>query len=295
MRPDDDISLVERVQQELRAARWLDTAEVRAVARRRSRLRAAAVAVGVAVLSIPLMAVVALPSRQATTPAEGGAITRAEIPFEALLQPEDLPMEVDAPTVNAGLAEPIVINPELARCLEAKGMSPDWDTSRYSRSQFMTRPDEVRGEDGMALKDDLSIVLIQDVYRITPEMERTLFAGIDRRVEHCLAWESIEIGSINDDMTEWADFHAMQSWAVVDRQFAGDESVLIRHTVGETRRGDANGEVLAAPMPPNVIAVVRVGDLVTVVGVESGTSESELRRLATIAAGRLCVAANPAC
>ncbi|GIJ40716.1 hypothetical protein [Micromonospora andamanensis] len=294
MRSDDDISLVERVQQDLRAVRWLDTAEVRAVARRRSRFRAAAVAVGAVVLSIPLVTSVALPSRQATMPAEGGAITRAEIPFEALLQPEDLPMEVEAPTVRAGLAEPIVIDPELARCLEAKGTSPDWETSRYSRSQFMHRPADIRVEDGMALGRGISIVLTQDVYRITPESVRTLFAGIDRQVSTCLAWESIEVGSI-DDMTEWADFHAMQSWAVVDRQFAGDESVLIRHTVGETRRGDANGEVLAAPMPPNIIAVVRVGDLVTVVGVESGASESELRRLATIAAGRMCVAANPQC
>ncbi|WBB57655.1 hypothetical protein [Verrucosispora sp. WMMD573] len=96
-------------------------------------------------------------------------------------------------------------------------------------------------------------------------------------------------------MSEWVDFHAIQHWEVVDRHFAGDESVLIRHTVGETRRGDADGELLAGPMPPDIIAVVRVGDLVTVVNVDVGVSQSELRRLAVIAAGRMCAAANPPC
>ncbi|NGM12231.1 hypothetical protein [Verrucosispora sioxanthis] len=294
MRSDDDIGLVERVQQELRAVRWLDTAEVRAVARRRSRFRAAAVTVGVVVLSIPLVTAVALPSRPPTVPGETGAISRAEIPFEALLQPEDLRVEVDAPIVNAGLAEPIVVDPELARCLQAKGVSPAWEMSRYSRSQSMRRPQDVRIEDGMALGSGISIVLSQDVYRITPQVAQTLFASLDRRIGNCLSWESVVVGAI-DDMAEWVEFHAVQHWEVVDRQFAGDESVLIRHRVGETRRGDADGEVLAGPTPPDIIAVVRVGDLVTVVDVEAGESESELRRLAVLAAGRMCAATNPPC
>ncbi len=291
---DEDLRLVESVNRELRDVRWLETADLRAVARRRSRLRAAGAAIGVlVVMSASAVAVAALPERN---PLTGAASTnspraRVEIPLEALLQPEDMPTRVDAPFTQAGFGEPIKIEPVWTQCLEERGISPAWETSRYSRSQLLRRNPPV--EDDSTSGWDRSTQLIQDVYRIGPELERTFFAGIERRIKPCLDWGNVQSRLIAPD--EWADLFQRQRWEVVDRGFAGDESVLIRHSILETRRDDARGEVLGGPTALFTMAVVRLGDLVTVFNTASWGTDSELRRLAVVAAKRMCVAANPPC
>ncbi|MEV6813546.1 hypothetical protein [Micromonospora sp. NPDC051296] len=291
---DEDLRLVEAVHRELRDVRWLEAADVRAVARRRSRFRAAGAAVGVlVVLSASAVAVTALPAEgplMGTAPASAPK-ARVEIPLDALLQPEDMSTRVDAPFTQAGFGEPIKIEPVWTQCLEERGISPAWETSRYSRSQLLRRIPPV--EDDSVLGWDRSTQLIQDVYRISPELERTFFAGIERRIKPCLDWGNVQPRLIAPD--EWADLFQRQRWEVVGRGFAGDESVLIRHSILETRRGDASGEVLGGPTAVFTTAVVRLGDLVTVFNTAGWGNDSELRQLAVVAAKRMCVAANPPC
>ncbi|GIJ77352.1 hypothetical protein SAMN05443287_105235 [Micromonospora phaseoli] len=292
--PDEDLRVMELLQRDLQGVRWLEAAEIRAVARRRSRMGMALVFL--AVLSTSVVAVAAMPAREGVAPAGRSTVSptpREEIAPEALLHPEDMPTNVGAPTTDTGVGEPIELDPAWTRCLEEKRIKPLWETSRYVRSQSLTQDPPAWVADGTDARWSKSISLHQKVYRISPELERTFFAGIERRITPCLAWESVEVGQI--EMKEWADFWAVQRWEVTAEGFAGDESVLIRHTTGETRRDDANGEVVARPMEPETIAVVRVGDLVTVFRLSNWGGDVELRHLATVAAKRMCLAANPPC
>ncbi|WP_433531468.1 hypothetical protein ACQPYA_05015 [Micromonospora sp. CA-263727] len=290
----DELTIIERLRHDLRDVRWPEPAKLRAVARRRSRFRAAGAAVGVlVVMSASAVTAAALPEeglRTVTAPASDPR-ARVEIPLDALLQPEDMPTRVDLPFTQAGFGEPIKIEPVWTQCLEERGISPAWESSRYSRSQLLRRDPPV--EDESVPGWDRSTLLIQDVYRISSELERTFFAGIERRIMPCLDWGNVQQRQVAPD--EWADLFQRQRWEMVDRAFAGDESVLIRHSILETRRDDARGEVLGGPTTLFTIAVVRVGDLITVFNMASWGNDPELRQLAVVAAKRMCVAANPPC
>ncbi|MGK5442182.1 hypothetical protein ACSNN7_10220 [Micromonospora sp. URMC 105] len=291
----DDLNFVDVLRRDLRDVRWPDAAEIRIRARRRSTRRAVGAAVAIlVVLSAP--AVAALPAGSGRSHPAGpvpSPAVRAEIPIEALLQPEDMSAKVDERFTQSGLAEPVVVEPEWTRCLEQKRVSPAWERSRYSRSQSLSRNPPTQSPHPSGLDFDTSIQLIQDVYRVDPQVTGSLFAGIDRRVDACRDWGDTQRGQIAEG--EWADIFARHRWDVVGRGFAGDESVVVRHTISESRRDDADGEVLAFPPEPQSTAVVRVGDLVTVLKLGSLGGELELRRLAVLAAERMCAAANPAC
>ncbi|NES14348.1 MULTISPECIES: hypothetical protein [Micromonospora] len=288
---DEDLTFVELVQRDLQTVRWLDAAELRARARRRGRHQAVGAAVVVLVLlSASAAAAAGLPGWPGRPTVAGPAASptsRAEIPRDALLQPEDLPEQVATPFTETGLGEPIVIDPEWTRCLKERKVSPTWEMSRYSRSESFWR----------GPRENRDMQLSQDVYRIGPELVATLSAGIDRRVRSCLDWEDAQTGPLGYGSTpgELVTRFTRHRWEVVARGFAGDEAMLIRHTTGETRREDAAGEVLAGAPEPQTVAVVRVGDLVTVFELGDWASEPDFRRLATVAARRMCVAANPPC
>jgi hypothetical protein len=80
-------------------------------------------------------------------------------------------------------------------------------------------------------------------------------------------------------------------WSVLDRDFAGDESLLLRHEV--LAREKATGEQLGDHLV-TLFAVVRVRDLVTVIKGE-GRTEARMRQLGQSAATRLCRATSPPC
>ncbi|SBT54573.1 hypothetical protein [Micromonospora narathiwatensis] len=289
---DDDLAFVELVQRELGVVRWPDAAELRARARRRSRRRVVgAAAVVFVLLSSSAVATAGLPGLSGPPTATGPAASptgRAEIPLDALLQPEDLPVKAGSALTGAGLGEPIVIEPVWAQCLAERNVSPIWEMSRYSRSQSFVRDP----------RTDQDMQLSQDVYRIGPELAASFSADIDRRIRPCLDWLDVQTGQnvgLGPVIGELTTSFARHSWEVVARGFAGDDAVLIRHTTSETRRDDAPEEVLAEAPDPQTVAVVRVGDLVTVLRLGVWASESDYLRLAVVATRRMCLAANPRC
>lgn len=70
--------------------------------------------------------------------------------------------------------------------------------------------------------------------------------------------------------------------------------MLLRHDVSQPRDQQTGKPIGDLPRPTST-AVVRVGDLITVLGVGQTGTEPELRRLAEVAARRMCLAANPPC
>ncbi|MFJ8576968.1 hypothetical protein [Micromonospora sp. NPDC093277] len=289
---DDDLAFVELVRRELREVRWPEPAEIRARARRRSRRTA--VVVAVAVLTVASASAVAVAAHPGLTPAPSLAATAgpspservlAEVPLDVLLGPADVRTESEALT-QGGLGESIRIDDQLLLCNQLQGLTASWEPSRYSRSVTLLRS-RPAGADHLPV----DFVLSEDVYRVAPEVGGRLFAGIDRMLVPCDNWRSRGPAQWQGEVI---DAEATHRWQVVDRSFAGTESVLLRHTVGPARNLKT-GQAFGSPSRPTNTAVVRVGDLVSVINLGRDGTEPELRRLATIAAKRMCPAVNPRC
>ncbi|MFD2766947.1 hypothetical protein [Micromonospora eburnea] len=290
---DDDLAFVELMQRELRDVRWPEPAEIRARARRRSRRTAVVAAMAVlAVTSASAVAVAARPGLP-TAPASVAATAEpspservlAEVPLDVLLGPADVRTQSEALT-QAGLDEPVRVDAQLLLCHKRQGHTASWESSRYSRSVTL-----VRSRSAVADNASAEFVLSEDVYRVAPEVGRRFFAGIDKMLAPCENWRS-------RGPTQWqgevVDAEVIHRWQVVDRNFAGTESVLLRHTVGQARNLKT-GQAFGSPSPPASTAVVRAGDLVSVIKLGRDGTEPELRRLATVAAERMCPAANSRC
>ncbi|MFG3419559.1 hypothetical protein [Micromonospora sp. NPDC048063] len=292
----DETTFVDQLHRDLRDVRWPEPAEIRARARRRSRRTAlgAAAVTTVTVLTVAAFGVVDhIGGNRPLATAEGAtaagvtvagaagpdAPVRAAIPMEALLQPEDLPEKETPRLTVTGIHEPIRIDGELTKCLRNRGLPAAAEPSRYSRSQTVM---------GVRLGEPL---LRQDLYRVRTEEAGKIIPDIDRQVNSCPEWET--------DGVVWRDGRDVEivtthRWQVVARGFAGDESALLRQVMSEPRRAKTSTVVGDAPKPLST-AFVRVGDLVTVVSISRDSSEAELRRLAAVAATRMCGAANPPC
>ncbi|MEV6690095.1 hypothetical protein AB0M35_01275 [Micromonospora sp. NPDC051196] len=287
----DEMTFVERLHNDLRDVRWPEPEVLRERARRRRRRAMVGAATAVLVLAGgPTIALTGLVAPRASAPPttasqpQTSPTAYAEIPHEALVQPEDLSTKTDPPLGQAGLGEPVRIDHMLLVCLEEQDRTAYWELSRYSRSQTLMRPTA----DGTRRPAD--VVFGQNVYRLAPEAVAGFFVRLDALLAPCTNWRS-------KGESEWGDriarAEADHRWEVIDRDFAGDEAMLIRHTVMATRNLDT-GES-RGPARPVTTAVLRVGDLVTVLALGRDGTESELRRVATIAAARLCTAANPPC
>ncbi|PTA45746.1 hypothetical protein [Micromonospora sp. RP3T] len=286
---DDDPTFISLMQRELHAVRWAEPAELRARARRRSRR--AAVAVAVAVLTLTSGAAL-VTSRGTDAPMPAAASpsatvwTATEVPAGALLQPADLRPAIVEPWTESGLGEEIRLDRMLEYCRQNQGQPTTWEQSRYSRSVTMVR-ERTGGRD----QREGQVLAMQDLYRIAPDGADRLFDGLPALLAPCRMWRS-------SGPTAWRgktiDAEVDHSWQEVDRDFAGDESVLVRHTVGQARNLDT-GASLGDTTSVTAQAVVRVGDLVSVLQNGSDGTESQLRDLARLAAERMCVAANPGC
>ncbi|TDC67332.1 hypothetical protein E1258_00100 [Micromonospora sp. KC207] len=304
----DDLTFAERMHRDLRNVRWPEPADIRARARRRSRRTAMAAAAAVlAVLSVFAVAVggragghLAPPMswvdgwRASTEPEPSG---RTEIGQEALLDPADLGVPSNVRLGDSGLQEQVRVDPLLQSCAVSKEPGAGPPVSRYSRSQTLLL-DDTSGQDGpMAVP-----VLTQDVYRLDPAPAGRLLADLDRAATTCARWSDTAVRPLDDGHGTVPVAH---TWQTVARDFAGDEAVVLRHTV--TSPVDATtGKPLDVEHPPETRMIVRVGDLVTVIVPERGlgvdgpdgpreTSDAELLELGRTAARRMCLAANPAC
>ncbi|MFG1952728.1 hypothetical protein [Micromonospora sp. NPDC048830] len=305
----DDLTLAEQLHRGLLAVRWPEPAEIRARARRRSRRTVIAAATAVLVVASAAVAVsggmagprrpsVAAtvgpsPSVAATVgPSPSVAATvgpspwvPAEVPLEVLLVPSDVHTRSKALS-QAGLGEKISVDEQLIYCHRSQRLTADWEPSRYSRSVTLVR----QGPAGAGPVPG-DFVLSQDVYRVAPDVGVRLFAGLDTMLAACDNWRS-------RGPTQWQgkviDAEAVHRWQVVDRNFAGGESVLLRHSVSQARNLKT-GQRFGSPARLTSTAVVRAGDLVAVINVGRDGTERDLRRLATVAASRMCAAANPPC
>ncbi|MEU7586984.1 hypothetical protein AB0A95_11845 [Micromonospora sp. NPDC049230] len=279
-----DPSFVEQIRRDLRDVQWPAPEEIRSRARRRSQRR---IVVATVVLSLVGASAVAVAApRQSSAPAPPAASpTRHEITTDALLQPSDLPRPVDVRLSQSGLGEMIRLEDNLGYCRTSQGLSEGWQPSILSRSQtFVPRRApaiQTRGE-GEAT---------QELFRLVPEAATQLFAGLDDLIAPCAEWRSV--GPM-DTAGVISTVSAVHRWAVTQRGFAGDDAAILRDSL--TAAQDVKtGQKYGDDPEPLRLAVVRVGDLVSVLRLGYDGTEAELVRLAVAAAARMCVAANPAC
>ncbi|MGS2614253.1 hypothetical protein ACVCAH_06940 [Micromonospora sp. LZ34] len=298
----DDLLVVEELHRQLRDVRWPEPAEIRARARRRSRRTA--VLAATAVLAVMAgHAYVAHgwrspppPPVVAATPVPPATVALAEVPQEALLTPGDVPLKTGTRLGETGLREPVRVDPMLESCGREQGMPSTTPTSRYSRSQTLLRP--------VADPTRQHPVLTQDVYRVEPSQSPLVFGLVKLLLHACDEWQSSGSAVLDGRLVPTVNTHR---WEMSVSDFAGDESVMVRH-VSLAPRDPTGGKPVAANPPVEVTMVVRVGDLVSVVatGPETledtvdgarpgGLSHADLEALGRTAARRMCAAANPAC
>ncbi|MCG5471867.1 hypothetical protein LADH09A_005902 [Micromonospora sp. LAH09] len=286
----DDPTFVEQIQRDLRDVRWPEPQEIRARARRRSQRRIVAATVVLTLAGVSALAVTSVgsgptpPPVAATSPPSASA--RGEIAVDSLVRPTDLTQPAQVQLSESTLEAPVLVSAMLGYCRKSQGMTPDWQLSRWSRSQTLLR----ERPDGVDLTSR-DMLLHQDLYRVSPELGASFFADLDRLLAPCAQWRSVgpyEIAGAT------GTGEAMHSWEVVQRGFAGDEAAMVRYTVSGAR-DQKTGKAIGNVPRPTSTAVVRVGDLITVLSLGQTGTEPELRRLAEVAARRMCVAANPAC
>ncbi|MFG2053609.1 hypothetical protein ACGFI9_06195 [Micromonospora sp. NPDC048930] len=287
-----DDTFVELLARDLRDVRWPEPAEIRATARRRSRRTA--IAAAAAVLAVASVSAVLVGRAQAPAPSPAASVGgHAEIPTEAMLDPADVPVSSDERLGDTGLGERVRVDDVLAGCGRDQGVSPAPAESRFSRSQTLIGTQAV---DGFATHR--SPVISQDVYRSASA--DAVFTDLDRLVAACASWRQANTVQRDGGPVTLTFVHG---WSVAARDFAGDRSALLRHTVTQLT-DSATGGPAQFPMAAEYTLVVRVGDLVTVLrpgeplrpGVPGSTvTEARLLDVGRAAADRMCLAANPGC
>ncbi|MFY1685212.1 hypothetical protein ACN265_27205 [Micromonospora sp. WMMD730] len=298
----EELTFVDRLHRDLREVRWPEPAELRARARRRSRRTAVlstvtvlVVLAGAAVVARERPTGPATPTAPVAAPMS--APVRTEIPLDALLTPADLPTKTGERLGDTGLGEAVRIDPLLESCGRERDVSAQLSVSRASRSQTLLRPTTRAGRPATP-------VLSQDVYRIDLPRGRWLFGEIDRLLNACAEW-TLNASTLAADQQPVAT-EQKHRWEPAARDFAGDQSVLLRH-VAQQPRAHTGGRPVGAAASIETTLVVRVGDLVTVVvpapdtvadrfdGTGPGMSQPDLLALGGTAAKRLCPAADTPC
>ncbi|MFJ6195180.1 hypothetical protein [Micromonospora sp. NPDC092111] len=293
----EDLSFVDRLHRDLREVRWPEPAEIRARARRRSRRTAVlATAATLALVSGSAAAVAGRPTAPlpVVPVAPVAALTRAEIPVGALLAPADVPTSTGVRLGETGLAETVRVDPLLESCGRERGVSARLPVSRSSRSQTLLHP--AAGNRAPAVP-----ALSQDVYRLEPPGGRWLFGEIDRLLNACAEWR-LSRSTLTGQEVQADEVHR---WELPVRDFAGDQSMLLRHVSQQPGKRPDERRTGAVPQIETTL-VVRVGDLVTVVEPAPdtvadqidggpGMSFADLTALGRTAAKRMCPTANPPC
>lgn len=282
----DDLSFAEQVRRDLRDVRWPAPEEIRASARRRTRRNIAAVTVVLALAGVSAIAVTDPGDSSAPAPpAAPTSPARHEITTDALLQPGDLGQPADVQLSQSAVGEPVRLEDMLGYCRTSQGLPEGWQTSQWSRSQILLR---AHPSDTLEASDAL---VVQDLFRLTPQAATQLFAGLEELVAPCAEWRNIGPLEV-EGTTRTAE--VVHRWAVVQRGFAGDDAAILRNLL-LAARDMQTGQTLGDDPPPVLVAAVRVGDLVTVLRLGYDGTEAELRQLAVAAAARMCAVASPAC
>ncbi|WP_433266814.1 hypothetical protein ACQPWR_04365 [Micromonospora vinacea] len=284
----DDPTFVEQIQRDLQYVRWLAPEEIRSRGRRRSQRKIVVASVVLALAGVSAAAVAAprtSPPVVQPAAAPSASPTRHEITTDALLQPVDLPQPVYVELSQAGLGEPVRLEDTLGRCRTSQGLSDGWQMSILSRSQTLMR----KPTQGVLVPGDA--LVMQDLFRLEPQTARQLFTSLDDLVAPCAEWRSVAQWQTVDGTHTVEVIHR---WAVVQRGFAGDDAAILRDSL-TAPRDVQTGQTLTNAPPPTLLAVVRVGDTVSLLRIADDGAEAKLRQLAVAAAARMCAAANPAC
>lgn len=283
----DDPTFVEQIKRDLLDVRWLAPEEIRSRGRRRSQRKIVVATVVLALAGVSAVAVAAPKSPPPVLPAAAPSAspTRHEITTDALLQPADLPQQVDVQLSQSGLGEPVRLADMLSYCRTSQGRPEGWQMSILSRSQTFVPK---RAAPILTQSDGL---VTQDLFRLVPEAARQLFATLDDLVAPCAEWLSVgPILTAGGTRTG----EALHRWSVAQRGFAGDDAAILRDSLTVTRDLET-GQPLGDAPSPILLAVVRVGDTVSVLRLGYDGTEAELVQLAVAAAARMCAAANPQC
>ncbi|MFG1839170.1 hypothetical protein ACGFH8_12125 [Micromonospora sp. NPDC049175] len=284
----DDLPFVEQIHSDLRDVRWPAPEEIRSRARRRSQRRIVVATVVLAFAGLSAVAVAAprkSPSPALPAAAPSAAPTRHEITTDALLPPAELSQQVEVQLSDSGLGEPVQLDHQLDYCRTSQGRSDGRKMSILSRSQTLVHTQSP------SVATQSKGVLTQDLFRMVPEAATQLFAELDELVAPCAEWRSVgQVKTAEGIRT----MEAVHRWAVVQRGFAGDDAAILRDSL-TAPRDVQTGQPLADDPSPILVAVVRVGDTVSVLRPWAGGTEADLVRLAVAAAARMCAAANPSC
>ncbi|MEW2143829.1 hypothetical protein AB0869_13555 [Micromonospora vinacea] len=282
----DDPTFVEQIQRDLQDVRWLGPEEIRSRARRRSQRRIVVATVVLALAGVSAAAVAApgtFPSP--ALPAASASPTRSEITTDALLQPADLAQPVGVQLSQSGLGEPVRLEDMLGYCRTSQALPEGWQISRWSRSQTLLREHPPR------VQVNKHVLVTQDLFRLTPEAATQVFASLDDLVAPCAEW--LNVGPIMTAQGTRTG-EVLHRWSVVQRGFAGDDAAILRDSLTAARDLET-GQPLGEDPSPILLAVVRVGDTVSVLRLGDDGTEAELVQLAVAAAARMCAAANPPC
>ncbi|WP_025618029.1 hypothetical protein [Salinispora cortesiana] len=291
----DEMRVVEPMQRALRDIRWPEAAEIRARARRRSRrtaLLAGVVLVGT--LAVAAVAVVNRPTGYhppntppvqavaGSTPASRAgqvAPTRSDLPPELFVQQSDLVVRTELHLNEAVVGGTVPLGLGRDQC----GPGPEAE-AWMSRSQTLLRW-SAGGPDRLG-----DILVVQDLYRFRDDGAARFFAEVRQTIVACP--QQGEVWTAEYEGTA-VNVRAVHRWDTPRVDFAGDESLLLRHS-SSLLPNPALGELQTVVNSPELRVVLRVGDLVTVLFV-SMAGEAELVRLADVAARRMCIAASPPC
>jgi hypothetical protein len=278
--------LMSSVTTDLAAVRWSTADELRRRVRNRRRRTIAAAAGAVAAVAVGVAAFAAPGQRPPTVPStptvQPSIAAPVEIPRSVLLTAGDVKAGPDSQDDGADAFQPVQIHEFMVCDRQRNGALPA-QTPRFSRGiTHLLGTQENRPE--------RPLLVWQQVYRFAAPDADGFLRDLRSAVSSCDGLTMT--GEVPAKGGKTVRVRATHHWSIITEGFAGDDSLVIKYDVAV--RNVATGKLVSAGTAEQV-AYVRVGDLVTRVAPRSGTVLDEVRRISTVAAGRLCVAAHPQC
>jgi hypothetical protein len=289
----DQVDLSQRLAADLGRVRWPAPEELREIARRRSRRAALAASLAVLLLMSGVGVVATRPFQRpveridlygpvaAPAPTTIGPHDPAWIPPEALLSPEDIGPGLITQWTLVDQDQPV------GDWAFSFTPCPDYPRVRtyeggylFRRKQTLAYPPKIKGQPGTEVA-----VLHQTVMRLPGDGARQLVDEAVDAVTVCPNYLS-SYANWGDQAVGPPKIPASHAWRLVDRDFAGDESLLYE----DRRSGKGYGDLGAA-----AVLVIRVGDLVTTVEQLDSDGPASARKLGVRAAAWLCAAATSPC
>jgi hypothetical protein len=292
----DQVELSQRLAADLGRVRWPAAEELRGIARRRSRRAALAASLAVLLL-MSGVGVVATRSFQrpvqpidlygavaAPAPTTIGPQDPAWIPPEALLSPEDIGPGVVTQWTLVDQDQPIgAWALTLASCSNYPRVRTYEGGYLFRRQQTLGYPPKIKGRSGTAVA-----VLHQTVMRLPGNGALQLVEEAVDAVRVCGSYTG-PYPVPGDDPTVSQEVGATHRWTLIDKDFAGDDSLLFEHRRTAVEAKGKTG------LGASAVLVIRIGDLVTTVEQVDSDNPGSARKLGTRAAAWLCAAATSPC